>query len=880
MSALLAAVVVAACFGVGMASAVAPTVVVENANEVSFTSAHAEGTVDPQGVETSCHFEFISQAQIDENATYGLSEWEGAGSAPCDVEPLTGTGAQAVEAQLEGLTPSTVYHLRLVASNADGQSEAVAASTFETEAVDPASATIDPVTGVTGTTAHFSGSINPQAPAGNPAAYDVNWHFECSPECPGLAGGTISADSSDHTVEADASGLEPNTAYLVKLVASNAGGPAESATTPFTTEATGPQAETIPAFALDDGSSAVLGARINPRNSPTSFWFEYGLTTAYGQSAPAAEDADAGSGGQTEIETQEITGLAPGTVYHYRVVAENPAGQAIGNDVTFRTPPSASSQTCPNAVLRSENSSSALPDCRAYEMVSPPAKNGNDVGLSGASPVYVAAANGNALAFETLGALPGSQSSTAINQNLSTRGADGWSTKPLVPPVPARDNASFPIFLNFSPNLERGVMRNPPGPSLAPGDVAGADNLYLRDNGDDSYQTLSAPAVAGPNPESLAFYGESADSSHVAFEANAALTPGAPPPPDVVSNLYERADGELRLVSVLPSGEPAPHGVALLASSFIHTMAHSVSEDGSRIVFQTSNLGGDPEEEQIYLREDGTSTVQVSESQRAITDPAPTTPVLWGSSADGARVVFTSPKALTDDAPVGSTNVYRFDANSGELETLTVSANPDDPIPATTGVLGISEDASYIYFQSLTQYAPGQGVKGGPNIYVWHDGEIRYIATADVGDLGAANITPRVSPNGRYLVFGTSSRVTAYDNADAITGAPDSEVYLYDAGADRVTCASCRLSGDQPTGAASLPAPPFRKLNDRQRTVLDDGTVFFDSADAIVPADSNGLRDVFEFRDGRVDLISSGTSADISAFAGDPRPPRADRCRP
>jgi hypothetical protein len=862
------ATAVSLAFGASLASAVIPSVTVEDAADVAYTTAVTKGTVDPQGQETFCHFEFISQSQLDENVNNGLSEWEFAPQAPCNVEPLTGSGAQPVEAALQGLAPATIYHLRLVASNADGQSEAVAADTFETEAVGPATATIDPVTAVTATTAHFSGTVDPQAPAGNPAAYDVNWSFQCSPECPGVAGGTIAADSSSHVVEADATGLEPNTAYDVVLVAANAGGPASSATVPFTTDAAGPQVETIPAFALGSGTGALLGARINPKNSPTTYWFEYGLTSTYGQSAPSSQDADAGSGGQAAIQTQQVDGLAAGTVYHYRVVAENPVGQVVGEDMTFRTPPSASAQTCPNAVLRSENNSAALPDCRAYEMVSPPRKNGNDVGLSGVSPVYVAAADGNALAFESLGALPESQSSTLVNENLSTRGSGGWSTKPIGPPVPPRDNPTFPIFSNFSANLDRGLLTNPPGLQLAPGDADGAYNLYLRDNRNDTYQTLSGPTVTGPDPEGIAFYGESADSSHVAFEANAALTPEAPVPPEVVSNLYERADGELRLVSVLPNGDPAPHGVILLASSLIHTLVHTVSEEGSRIVFQTANFGGDPEEEQIYLREDGESTVQVSESQRSIPDPSPTNPTLWGSSADGSKVVFTSGKALTDDAEPGDIDVYRYDVQSGGLENLTVHHNPDDPSSITTGVLGISEDASYVYFRSLSMFVPGHGAKDASNLYVWHDGEIRYIATAEVSDLGTRQITPRVSPNGRYLVFAAAERLTAYDNADALTGAPDSEVYLYDAGVDRLTCASCRPSGGQPSGAAGLPIPPFRQPGDRQRTMLDDGTVFFDSTDALVPGDSNGLRDVYEMRDGRVGLISSGTSADVSAFAG------------
>jgi hypothetical protein len=839
--------------GTGTASAEAPTVTIGAAIGATYTTVHVTGEVDPKGEPTSWSYE-ISTDGVDWQGT-NLSDFSEA------------SGFETVEGTIEGLKAGATYQVRLSAMNFNDFVQVLSAEPnpeFTTDALPPPTVSIDPVTTFTATTAHFSGSVSANAPAGDPSAADVHWHFECTPAC-SSSGGTVPAGSSD-TVEETVTGLEPNTAYDVVLVGSNAGGPVSSATTTFTTDAVAPEAVTIPAFALGDGTSALLGARINPKNSPTTYWFQYGPTASYGQSAPFSQDADAGAGGETGIQTQQVAGLAPGTVYHYRVVAENPVDQVVGEDMTFKTPPSPSSAACPNAVLQSENKSAALPDCRAYEMVSPPQKNGNDVGLSGVSPVYVAAADGNALAFESLGALPGALSANGVNQNLSVRGAGGWSTKPINSQVPAADNTDFPEFSHFSPNLDRGIMVNPPGLHLAPGDVGGAYNLYLRDNRDDTHRTLSGPATAGPNPEGFPFYGESADSSHVAFEARAALTPDAP---EGTNNLYERADGELRLISVLPNDEPAPHGVILLSTALIHTLVHTVSDDGSRIVFQTSDAGGDQEEEQIYLREDGESTVQVSKSQRTIPDLSSSTlPVLWGSSADGSKVVFTSPKALTDDAEPGETNVYRFDVESGELENLTVNHNPDDQGSIASGVLGISEDASYVYFRSPSVFVPGQGVKGGSNLYLWHDGEISYVATAEVGDLGAANITPRVSPNGRYLAFAAAERLTAYDNSDALTGGLDSEVYLYDAGADRLTCASCRPSGAPPSGGSSLPIPPIRQPNNRQRTVLDDGTVFFDSADAIVRADSNGLRDVYELREGRVALISSGTSADISALVG------------
>jgi hypothetical protein len=856
VSAVLGALMLTLLAGVVSATAEAPTVTIGTPTGPTYTTVQVTGEVDPKGEPTSWGFEVSTDgANWQETNLSGFSE---------------ATGAESVGGQIEGLKAGATYQVRLSATNLNDFTQVFSAEPnpeFTTDALPPPTVSIDPVTTFTATTAHLSGSVNSNAPVGNPSAADVHWHFECSLPC-SSSGGTVSAGASD-TVEETITGLEPNTAYEVVLVGSNAGGPVSSAPTSFTTDAVVPKAVTIPAFALGDGTSALLGARINPQNSPTTYWFEFGLTTSYSQSEPSAQDADAGAGGQAEFQTLRVGGLAPGTVYHYRVVAENPVDRVVGEDMTFKTPPAPSSQGCPNAVLRSENNSTSLPDCRAYEMVSPPKKNGNDVGFSDNSPVYVAAADGNALAFESLGALPEAQSANGVNQNLSVRGAGGWSTKPINSQVPAADNTDFPEFSHFTPNLDRGVIVNPPGLHLAPGDVGGAYNLYLRDNRDDTYRTLSGPVTAGPDPERIVFYGESADSSHVAFEADAALTPEAPVPSEAPSNLYERADGELRLVSVLPNGDPAPYGVARLATAMIHTLVHTVSEDGSKIVFQSAGSGAEPDEEQIYLREDGERTVQVSASQRSIPDLTSTTvPVLWGSSADGSKVIFTSQKALTDDAEPGETNLYRFHVEGGVLENLTVNHNPDDQGSTASGVLGISEDASYVYFQSPSVFVPGQGEKGASNLYLWHDGEISYVATANVGDFGTTNIMPRVSPNGHYLAFAAAERLTAYDNTDALTGAPDSEVYLYDAGADRLTCASCRPSGGPPSGGSGLPIPPIRQPNNRQRTVLDDGTVFFDSADVIVRADSNGLQDVYEMREGRVALISSGISADISAFVG------------
>jgi NHL repeat len=86
-------------------------------------------------------------------------------------------------------------------------------------------------------------------------------------------------------------------------------------------------------------TSATLNATINPGYADTTYHFEYGTSSSYGASVPVL-DADIGNGlGGPVVVGQEISGLQPGTTYHYRVIATNAIGQTIGADQTFTTPP-------------------------------------------------------------------------------------------------------------------------------------------------------------------------------------------------------------------------------------------------------------------------------------------------------------------------------------------------------------------------------------------------------------------------------------------------------------------------------------------------------------------------------------------------------------
>jgi hypothetical protein len=85
-------------------------------------------------------------------------------------------------------------------------------------------------------------------------------------------------------------------------------------------------------------ASATVGGMVNPNGRRTTYHFDYGTTTAYGSLAPSP-DAVAGSDRTAHAVSVSLTGLLPGTTYHFRIVGTNSRGTAAGADATFTTAP-------------------------------------------------------------------------------------------------------------------------------------------------------------------------------------------------------------------------------------------------------------------------------------------------------------------------------------------------------------------------------------------------------------------------------------------------------------------------------------------------------------------------------------------------------------
>lgn len=215
-------------------------------------------------------------------------------------------------------------------------------------------------------------------------------------------------------------------------------------------------------------------------------------------------------GNQPVEVTIDPENLTPGATYHFQVTATNAAGTTTSApDATFTVAEEESSSPCSNQVRREEQHSAFLPDCRAYEMVSPPDKNGGDV-LPDSQRVR-AATDGGAVAFASMTGFgdaasnPLSLDYMAERSTDPTPGSNGWSTHAITPPQESV-SAQGVVLANpgyvgdFSPDLSTGIFKAW-SPLTEDAATHNALNLYertdLRHAGTGSYNLMtSCPACA------------------------------------------------------------------------------------------------------------------------------------------------------------------------------------------------------------------------------------------------------------------------------------------------------------------------------------------------------------------------------------------------
>jgi DNA-binding beta-propeller fold protein YncE len=736
--------------------------------------------------------------------------------------------------------------------------------------------------------------------------------------------------------------------------------------------------------------TATLRAQINPHFWPdTTYYVQYATAQCFeeaGWAAPCVKEQPAAPGTALtkEVIDAELTTkgvflgaaepLFPDTDYRYRFIAQSSGGGPVrglggteaqdGSDGAFHTfpTPAPAKTDCPNQTLRS-GPSAYLPDCRAYEMVSPPDKNNGDIGPP-SQFLEQAASDGEALTFGTFGiAFAEPESAPVFDQYVAQRDPGGWSTASINTP---RTNGSKLLLQEelvtryklFSEDLCSGWLLQDTDVPLVAGTVPrGVPNAYRRYGlhrgcGPKGYELLSTVFPPGYDPalekSESRYYpqiqGFSADGKISVFRAAAALTADAcagSKPSNQPYQVYLSQEGTPgvapTLVSVLPDGKAAcahvsvgtAQALSALYSSLEDSLYHAVSADGSRVFWTATNAplehskftqtGNSPGE--IYLRLNATQPQSAFNNKGKCKEPEAACTLAVSQEAEA--ISGTGASRFLSAAADGSAAIFQTGEDLYEFDLAKALANeaPDTLIAhKVKGIIGTSADATRVYFVSTIALDAG-ATAGKPNVYLYRRGAgATFIATLGAADVtvGETGLVPspieirpikhtaRVSPDGLHSVFVSSDpalaqSVASYDNTDASSGIPDTEVYLYDAtangGEGQLVCASCNPSGARPAGrlpgagndiwvAARIPGwtdstHPGNALSDAGRRL------FFESFESLVPRDTNGRQDVYEWEraaskdecldqiggelfepasEGCLALISSGQSADDSEF--------------
>ncbi len=776
------------------------------AKPVDSTTATLIGTLNPKAVGDPGSFEFL----------YKQSPSECTGGSSTGEQESFGAKGETVKAELTGLLPNTTYTFCVHARNDAGEEAALSTPvTFTTPAAAPSFSGVS-VVEVASSSATLQGEVNP---GGVPSSYVFEYApkggtFTPVSEAQGtgtLPAGGVPVALSVHIQH----GLSASSAYEFRLAATNSVETRTSEPVWFRTQGAG-------SFALADGRGWELVSPADKHGALLETLGGYGSGAAHlSASSPAGGAFTYAAGSPTEPE---------------------PSGYSASVQVLSTRGPAGWVST--DLPAEHANQQTAYAGTKEYPLFS------EDLSHAALNPLGGFAPSLSPAASEQTPYLRTNFPSASINDRC-TEGCyqplvTGCPKLPSPCPQPIEEHANVPPGTTF------GLASNGNGKACPP-------------------ESSCGPALVGSTP----------DLSHVVLKSNTPFEPGVPG-----EALYEwsAATGHLLPISVLPNGETSG-GDVFLGGALGTEARHAISTDGSLVLF-TVETGG-PKSTRLYLRDMLRGETVELGGEGAFFQVA---------SSDGSKIFYTTGQQAGD--------LYEFEVTSGPNEPLagretplTSGANVQD------NVIGASEDGSYVYFVANAQLAPGAVAgtcstsrlleqQGQCNLYEWHEGRITLVAVLGANDWpdwtgegitlgGLASLSARVSPDGQWLAFMSQRPLTGYNSDDAKTGRPDEEVFLYDTARAGLVCASCDPTGARPVGvewkdmipgidgqepgwnrpeglgfapqglAGSVPGwqTPFNglKATYQSRYLSDNGRLFFNASDALVPADINGVTDVYEY---------------------------------
>jgi hypothetical protein len=568
------------------------------------------------------------------------------------------------------------------------------------------------------------------------------------------------------------------------------------------------------------------------------------------------------------------------------------AGLALGAPAAF-------AETCPNEAARSGPSAS-LPECRAYEMVTPADKSSiaNDMSFtSGATEEAIPAVDGNRIAVDTnvegLGQTPDPYRSLVV----FTRTPNGWQTQSMAPPnLGAAEvellGTGFDPPYTFTPDLSL-VAFNTTDPYHYPETLV--RTFYAGPPGG-PFLTLAEPFNYFEFPEHDGWLpGATPNFSSVFIESHHPLD-GAPSStvPEAAQDLYRwENNGRVSMVNSYENGSP----VGLCGADF-----RAVAENGSKVFFTTPlpiayyqfilREPGCEEPQRLYMRV-GSSIVDISEPEAGVVDPTGFHEVEFkGASANGSKVFFTTTTELTKEDE-GNHQLVLYEYNT-KTSTLTDISRGADFTPGEQGAdtVIVPENGSRVYYiggssDSLYRYntETKETREIARNVTAGTSGGSSHIE----GNKYDGNEGMRVTPDGKALVWYSHYGINGTDAEPGRNA--DYQVFRYDDETGEVACISC-LPADAPRNKASENGEawfltPDMETGDRTPpyTVVSNSgeDVFFESTAQLVPravnATGGGLEsigptdegtraDIYEWHNGVISLISSPTDAYTQVLLG------------
>ncbi len=539
-------------------------------------------------------------------------------------------------------------------------------------------------------------------------------------------------------VRATISGFSGGTRDHYRLVATNSvGATAHGNDATFITT----QPPAIDGLKSEDltATTATLIAQVNPNGLDTTYQFNYGTSTSYNQAAPASPGTIAASNSDHLLEVH-LTDLTPGATYHYNLVATNDDGSTAAEDHTFSFYPPA----CPNENVRQQTKANYLPDCRAYELVSP--ENAGGTQLFAGGPNTGLATSPSRFAFVGLySTVPGSGGHPMDGQGdlyVATRTDTGWKTRYVGLPATEFAIAGGPPM---GPPLSSGVVGSGLTGVEGPGHVHEA-NGYFTQPWEIQANVLTDPSMSrfvDWNDGSLGNETEGADNAPYVWDAEGAFVDRWP------TNLATVPGGNIE----------GPGGVQIPTQAGNHALAcptvpgHgtdncpgdvTASSDLSHFVFATEwspfTVGGRTTPPgSVYDNNTVTGAVEIasllpdgkpiqSEPGDESGDPLQIPAV----SEDGSHILMaaggTGPCGAAKCAPVspcisfGSEPASRCQMQAShlymrvdDLNTYDVSEGHD------VKFVGMTPDGTKVYFTS-DEHLTGEDLEhGGESLYMWSE---------------------------------------------------------------------------------------------------------------------------------------------------------------